>query len=187
MSEQTGPIYSPEAYAGFIRRTLALAIDAAILVTLWVTLPWLWYSSAPPVWVTMESYVWLYAGLIVFAFAYLFGFRLTTGGTPGYRIVRIRYAYMLSGRPSLATIMFRSILALFLLWFFALDHLWILFDERKQAWHDKVSGFYVVKCSAQPVGTTRIVQRVINFMMLSFVVWEPLHGQAGAASAAASR
>ena len=87
--------------------------------------------------------------------------------------MRIRYAYMLSGRPSVTMLLYRSMMALFLLWFFALDHFWILFDERKQAWHDKVSGFYVVKCRAEPVGTVRVVRRVINFMMLTFVVWEP--------------
>jgi uncharacterized RDD family membrane protein YckC len=67
------------------------------------------------------------------ALIYFFGFRFLTNGTPGYRIVRIRYAYMLSGEPPWMSIAFRSFLAGFLMWVFALDHLWILFDERKQA------------------------------------------------------
>ena len=49
-----------------------------------------------------------------------------------------------------------------------------VFDERKQAWHDKVSGFYVVKRNARPIGTRRVVQRLIHFMMLTFVVFEPV-------------
>ena len=56
--------------------------------------------------------------------------------------------------------------------FFAFDHIWILFDEHKQAWHDKLAGFYVVKRKARPCGTQRVTQRIINFMMLTFVVWE---------------
>jgi len=173
MSEQSGPIYTRDAYAGFVRRTLALGIDAVFLVALWILAPWAWYVLAPVSWVTTESYLWVYYVLLLLGLGYLLGFRLTENGTPGYRIMRIRYAYMLSGKPGPSALAFRAVLALFLLWFFALDHLWILFDRRKQAWHDKVTGFYVVKCGAQPVATGRIIQRVIGFMMLTFVVWEP--------------
>jgi uncharacterized RDD family membrane protein YckC len=107
------------------------------------------------------------------ALVYLIGFRFSMKGTPGYRVVRIRYAYALSGEPAWYSIAFRSVLAIFLMWIFALDHFWILFDRRKQAWHDKVSGFYVVKSGAQPIKTQRVVQRMVNFMMFTFVVWEP--------------
>jgi hypothetical protein len=56
-------------------------------------------------------------------------------------------------------------------WFFALDHFWILVDKRKQAWHDKMSGFFVVKRGSQPIGQCRMVPRVIGFMLLTFTVW----------------
>ena len=173
MSEQSGPIYAPDAFAGFVRRTLALIIDAVVLLALWVSVPWVWYAGAPAEWVTEGSYRRVYLVLLILAFAYVFGLRLTENGTLGYRIVGIRYAHVLAGKPKAAALAFRASLALVLLWFFALDHIWILFDERKQAWHDKVSGFYVVKRNARPIGTGRIVQRLIQFMMLTFVVWEP--------------
>lgn len=182
MSEQVGPIYDRQAYAGFIRRSTALVIDGILLVGAWIGAPWIWYWAAPAGWVTEGSYRWVYFGMLVMALGYLIGFRLTTSGTPGYRIMRIRYATMLSGKPAVSSLLFRAVLALFLMWFFALDHLWILFDERKQAWHDKVSGFYVVKCDARPVGTGRIVRRVIQFMMLTFVVWEPAETDGGSST-----
>jgi hypothetical protein len=79
----------------------------------------------------------------------------------------------LNEKPTVLTIFYRAAIAVFLLWFFCLDHIWIAFDERKQAWHDKVSGFYIVKRNARPVGWARINRRVIQFMMLTFPVWEP--------------
>ncbi len=173
MSERDGPKFAPGDFAGFWRRTTALAIDGVILLGIDFITPELWYHFGRPEWETYESYAWIELGLVAFILAYHFGFRLTPRGTPGYRIVGICYVYMLGGRPPVYMILYRSAIALFLLWFFALDHWWILFDKRKQAWHDKVSGFYVVKKSAQPRGTQRIVRRVVNFMLLTFVVWEP--------------
>lgn len=174
MSECVGPAYRPGDYAGFVRRTAALAIDAVLLLAVGLSAPFLWYALAPAEWVTEVAYLRIEMAWIIAAIVYMLGFRLTTHGTPGYRIVRIRYAYMLSEKPTFLSLGFRALLALFLMWFFALDHIWILFDKRKQAWHDKVTGFYVVKKDAQPIGTQRIVRRLINFMMLTFVVWEPV-------------
>ncbi len=115
-----------------------------------------------------------YDELMPFALLYSLVFRMTPRGTLGYRTVGIRYAHMLSDRPAWTALAYRAAIALFLLWIFALDHLWILFNRHKQAWHDKVAGFYVVRTNAQPIGTRRVVRRVINFMMLTFVVWEPV-------------
>lgn len=173
MSEKMGPIYDPRDYAGFLRRSAALVIDLVILGLAGFVTPWLWYFWAPDAWVTEEAYAWIWIVWLLASLAYLVGFRLTARGTPGYRIVGIRYAYMLAGEPSWTNLAFRAVMAVFLLWFFLLDHFWILVDERKQAWHDKVSGFYVVKRGAAPIGTQRIVRRVIQFMMLTFEVWEP--------------
>ena len=173
MTECFGPVYARGDYAGFIRRTVALVFDAALLIGARLALLWGWYLLAPAPWVTDRAYVWLDCAWLVAAAIYFFGFRFTMRGTPGYRLVGIQYAYMLDGKPPLPWVVLRSLLAGFLMCVFALDHIWIIFDERKQAWHDKVSGFYVVKRTARPLGTQKVVQRVINFMMLTFVVWEP--------------
>jgi uncharacterized RDD family membrane protein YckC len=179
MSELIGPIYSRQDYAGFIRRTIALAIDLLILYGLWYAAGEILVLLAPDDWFTDEGYLideamaayyfWFWPP----AMLYMLGFRMTTGGTIGYRIVGIRYAYALGGKPPFYLILYRALIAVFLLWFFALDHIWIAFDEHRQAWHDKVSGFYVVKRRAQPIGTARVNRRYIQFMMLTFPVWEP--------------
>jgi uncharacterized RDD family membrane protein YckC len=177
MSAILGPVYAKQDYAGFLRRTVALAVDIALVYGSWVffgvvarlLLPESWYADEP----TSQSLdLWYVFGLWPYGLLYMFGLRLTAGGTLGYRLVGIRYAYALGEKPPILSILFRSALAIFLLWVFCLDHLWIAFDERRQAWHDKVSGFYVVKRRAQPVGRVRMNRRMINFMMLSFPVWE---------------
>jgi uncharacterized RDD family membrane protein YckC len=179
MSELIGPIFARQDYAGFIRRTLALAIDLLILYGLWSLAGKILVRLAPEHWFTDDGYLndeaaaSYYSAFWPCAILYMLGFRLTGGGTIGYRIVGIRYACALGGKPPFYLILYRALIAVFLLLFFALDHVWIAFDERKQAWHDKVSGFYVVRRRAQPIGTARVKRRYIQFMMLTFPVWEP--------------
>lgn len=179
MSPFTGPVYAPEDYAGFIRRTAALVIDILIVFAVWFAAGEILPSAALSNWFTEDGYfipsieAGYHLSLWVLAVLYMLGLRLTSGGTIGYRIARIRYAYALGDKPPVFMILYRAFIAVFLLWFFALDHIWIAFDERKQAWHDKVSGFYVIKCGARPIATRPVVRRYIQFMLLTFPVWEP--------------
>ena len=168
-----GPVFAPKDYAGFIRRTLALFIDFVILVVCWIVASVTWMLCAEQGWVSEDTKPWVVLAWLIGSVIYALGFRLTLRGTPGYRLVGIRYVYMLDEKPGILAILFRAVAAVALLWGFALDHIWILFDRRKQAWHDKLSGFYVVKNRAQPIGTEQIVRRVICFYSMSFVVWEP--------------
>ncbi len=181
---KTGPAYKATDYAGFLRRTAALVIDGTILFTSRFLALWGWYSLAPRSWVTVTAYGRIELLWVAFAVVYLIGCRLTTSGTPGYRIVGIRYAYMLDGRPHWTALAFRAVAALGLSCFFALNHIWIIFDPHRQAWHDKITGFYVVKRNAKPSGTVQVVRRLVNFMMLTFVVWEPLKDEDRGAPAA---
>ena len=178
MSQEFGPNYDRRDYAGFVRPTAALVIDTVTLIAFYAAVMMGWDSLAPVGWMSEAAYGWITAGWYLFSFGYMFGFRFLERGTPGYRIMRIRYAYMFSRKPTMAPIMLRSLSAVFLMWFFALDHLWILCDERKQTWHDKVSSFYVIKRSAQPIGTRRIVQGVTNILGLTFICNEPAAGDA---------
>lgn len=173
MSPMVGPVYERSDYAGFIRRSVALVVDFVFLYGLYVAAPECWYGFAPVEWVTVASYVWIYYGLFLFAVAYCLGLRMTTGGTLGYRLMGIQYASMFNEKVTWMSVSYRALITVFLLWTFAFDHLWILFDKHKQAWHDKVSGFYVIKCKARPKGTQQVERRLINFMMMTFPVWEP--------------
>lgn len=172
-SVRVGPVFAPKDHAGFIRRTLALLIDFVILLACWIAMAVVWQISAEQEWISQDTKQGLLLSYLIGCVVYAIGFRLTLRGTPGYRLVGIRYVYMLDEKPGILAVLFRAVAAVALLWGFALDHIWILFDKRKQAWHDKLSGFYVVKKNAQPIGTERIVRRVIYFYSMAFVVWEP--------------
>ena len=173
MSARTGHVYRRSDYGGFLRRTIALAIDLAIWSAVFVVTAIAWFlatdasgdDEAPAVWASLITNV----GFL----AYNFALRTTRRGTLGYRIMRIEYAPMLEGPISRLGLCYRAVIAIFLMLFFGLDHLWILFDEHKQAWHDKLAGFYVIRRGAKPIATCAVRRRVINFMMLTFVVWEP--------------
>jgi uncharacterized RDD family membrane protein YckC len=176
MEEIFGPIYARRDYAGFIRRTAAFVFDLLLLAIVYVGISVgvsLAFPESPP----RQLEAWLGMGFWVLLFIYFIGFRLFANGTPGYRLMRIRYVYMLGERPPVLTVLFRAVAAAILVWIFALDHLWILFDDRKQAWHDKITGFYVVKRHAEPAGEARMVQRVVNILAMTLVVWEPREEQ----------
>jgi uncharacterized RDD family membrane protein YckC len=175
MDEIIGPVYARRDYAGFIRRTIAFFIDLVLISAAWI--------GCGVVIAALESVgerkleAWMRLAFYLIFLAYFVGFRLSASGTPGYRLMRIRYVYMLGPRPTVLTILFRAFASWLLVCMLALDHLWILFDERKQAWHDKITGFYVVKRHAQPAGEARMVQRMINIMGAAFFVWEPTEEQ----------
>jgi uncharacterized RDD family membrane protein YckC len=174
---QTGPLYRRCDYAGFLRRTAATLLDLVILAALSIGGQGAWYFISPATWSTTRGQVGVGLAVWAFAFVYIFGWRFFMNGTPGYRIMRIRYAYVLSGRPPASAVLLRSLSAILLMWVLAIDHFWILLDDRKQAWHDKISGFYVVKCKARPVGTAQVVQRIVNILGLSMVFLDPLPDQ----------
>lgn len=174
MSQFHGPVHPQSAYAGFWRRGLALFIDFVILGFAYFVVDKWWWDVLPEDWVTEENAIRVYFGLVLLCLGYCFLFRLTTRGTPGYRIMRIEYAPMIDGKPGGWQLLFRAAITMFMAWgIFIIDHIWILFDERKQAWHDKISGFYVIKRGSRPVGSQKVIQRVANIAMLSIVVWEP--------------
>ena len=73
-----------------------------------------------------------------------FDFRLATPeirplyGRLKWCVVGIRYPSLIDGKPPVWRILFRSVVTVAPLMFFALDLIGILFDEKKKAWRDKV-------------------------------------------------
>lgn len=174
---QYGPVYASTDYAGFFRRTAALLFDVLLLILLLFVLLFAAALHTGEEELPSKTAVFCTAATLVCWVVYMLGMRMLERGTLGYRLMRIRYQSVVDGRPPLLARAYRSTLAfVFMFAFLALflDHLWILFDERKQAWHDKMSGFYVIRKKARPIGSTPVQQRVINFMGLTLFVWEPL-------------
>lgn len=173
MSAIEGVIFARKDYAGFWRRSAALLIDLVVINAAYHGGPWLWYWFAPREWVSQAAYAEIRRAVYLLAFVYLFLPRLTDRGTLGYRILGIRYAPMMPRCDTRLDRTHRMLWAAFLLFGFLLDHIWIAVDQHRQAWHDKLTGYYVIRRGAQPIARVAINRRVINFGGLTFIVFEP--------------
>jgi uncharacterized RDD family membrane protein YckC len=74
-----------------------------------------------------------------------------TGQTIGAKATGIRVQHMRTGLPigfwpAVGRIIFRSFVSG---WFCFLGFLWMLWDDRKQTWHDKVADSVVIKVNSQ--------------------------------------
>jgi uncharacterized RDD family membrane protein YckC len=123
-------------YAGFWIRLAAALIDLVVISVVFLTLrfihfgfPFLFSSIFIP-WL----YYWLFTGL--------------KGQTPGKMAVGIKVVNARGSIPGLGTAALREIPGkLVSSVVFCLGYLWIIWDIKKQGWHDKVAGTYVVRAN----------------------------------------
>jgi uncharacterized RDD family membrane protein YckC len=69
----------------------------------------------------------------------------STGQTLGKRALGLQVVTPSGEIPGGATGLGRSLGRILSSFFFGLGYLWVAFDARKQAWHDKLAGTYVVR------------------------------------------
>ena len=85
-----------------------------------------------------------YAVAISFLLLYYLGFWMLAGQTPGKWLMGVRIV-----RTDGERLLFRSalvrLLGYLLSFFLFLGYLWVLYDNRRQAWHDKLAGTVVVR------------------------------------------
>ncbi|HSG18425.1 MAG TPA: RDD family protein [Anaerolineae bacterium] len=137
-------------YAGFVSRMLAFGIDIVVIVVMLIALGWLVDTVTtlfPPVLIDLESiYQIAIAGVVVVvtsAIYYLFFWTLT-GQTPGKMLLGIRVVSLDGSGLTLWQALrrfigyFLSALAIYV------GYLWVLIDNRRQGWHDKLAGTIVV-------------------------------------------
>ncbi|MBI5177720.1 MAG: RDD family protein [Nitrospinae bacterium] len=137
------------SYAGFIRRSLAFAIDFLIIASFIYLTGHGAVSVAGPEGAD-DWRLFRLAALIgffsaVFPFVYFVWFHATGGQTPGKKAVGIKVAGYGGGEVSPARSVFRTLGYLVSALFFFLGFLWPVFDRRGQAWHDKIAGTVVVE------------------------------------------
>lgn len=140
--ESPKPVVSPSSaepevaveYMGFGIRFGAAIIDIVLIgiisVLFRLTPAGMFGLSVPVLWLL---YNWLFTGL--------------KGQTPGKMVVGIKVVDARGNKPGLGTAALREIpgkiLSLVVPIF--LGFLWIIWDERKQGWHDKIADTYVVR------------------------------------------
>ena len=138
-------------YAGFISRLLAFSIDIIIIVVVLIFTGWLLTTMSTffqlqilesistffQIWVTSIIVILFSAGYYIF-------FWTLVGRTPGKLLLGLRVISR-NGRP----ITFWQALRRYVGYFLSaiaiyIGYLWILIDNRRQGWHDKLAGTYVV-------------------------------------------
>lgn len=72
------------------------------------------------------------------------------GWTPGSRLLGMRIVRLDGGAPGARGGLVRAVVAFFSDFFFGLGYLWAIWDPRRQTWHDKVAGTFVVNSRVDP-------------------------------------
>jgi len=150
-------------YAGFASRAVALIVDLAIIslvsavviggVSLFLDLP-----SIKRFIVTLNSvlpgiaqvFIWLtgpgFAGLfyVLFMYLYFIFFFSTTGQTVGKAIMGLRVVTTDGKRMGVKRSFIRTLCYTLSLAPFGLGFLWVLGEDRRRAWHDKIAHTYVL-------------------------------------------
>jgi uncharacterized RDD family membrane protein YckC len=149
------PAAQPTRYVGLATRVLAFGADVAVInVVGWfvagiialclsfIGLP----DEVKDVLVGLGSLAALVWGVGYFAF-----FWSTTGQTPGNRLLGIRVIDARTGLPPRPRRAVRRFFCLFLAALpFCLGFFWILLDDRRRGWHDKLSRTVVVDVTGEP-------------------------------------
>ncbi len=139
-------------YGGFGRRVIAFLLDNIILHAAAVTVTFIGLlivgyeigDAAAGLGSMVAAYYLTSVAMNMFYFTWFHG---TTGQTPGKRLLGLKVVQT-SGEPM-------NLRVAFLRWVgylvsglvLYLGFIWIAFDGRKQGWHDKIAGTYVIKVS----------------------------------------
>ncbi len=138
-------------YAGFWRRFLASSVDGTIEVLLvWGLAFSLGLNPFDETKTTYQTIYQVISFILTTGFSILFWVNYQ-GATPGKKLMAIKVVYGGDGKQlnyGVAVIRyfgyFVSLIPL------ALGYIWIAFDSKKQGWHDKIAGTYVVKTDKSP-------------------------------------
>ena len=140
-------------YAGFITRFVAFIIDRIIVsfilfIIIW-SVEWIANAFAINLLLFHEGTPWELSLAVTAALYLLFwllydiGFWMLAGQTPGKRVMGVRVVRTDGKRLKLGNALRREI-GYWLSAILFLGYLWILFDNRRQGFHDKLAGTMVV-------------------------------------------
>lgn len=153
------PVSQLGDFAGFFSRLAAFLVDVFVVGSSSILATWFIsiisemlqfeaiFSSVP---LLRSAYSWAVASpldqLVIFVYVvgYFVFFWAIVGQTPGKALLGIRVIPIHGRKLGIG----RALLRYFGYWVstvgLLLGFIWILFDDRRQGWHDKLSGTYVV-------------------------------------------
>ncbi len=136
-------------YAGAVSRGVAFAIDVTLTTLAW-TVGYVFVRAVSavigvmPTDIGREGEVWTFvAGQPIAFVVYCTWFWTLVGRTPGMMVLGVRVVTADGSTPSA----FRSLCRALCYWFSAvivIGFVWMVFDRRHQALHDKIAGTFVV-------------------------------------------
>ena len=135
-------------YAGFVSRLLAYFIDISVLAVTLVAFGWFINTVEalfPLDFLPGGVFRVLIASFIGFAlvFGYFIFFWTLIGQTPGKMLLGLRVVSVHGGSVS-PWQSIRRIGGYIISYVLFLGYLWILIDNRRQGWHDKIANTYVI-------------------------------------------
>ena len=140
-------------YAGFVTRLIAWIIDrlivTAVIAGTVVVAQFVWQSLPINQHIHLGDAARLVVAIlagalaVLFAFSYHIVFWMLAGQTPGKRIMGVRIVRTNGERVRFGTCVKRQ-LGLLVSAILLLGYLWALVDNRRQAFHDKLAGTFVV-------------------------------------------
>jgi uncharacterized RDD family membrane protein YckC len=146
-------------YAGFATRVVAFVLDLVILSIAVLSISWFIHSTFQVLLLEgLSKYIkWIgnflnlisnptvtgIASIVFIVFYYLF-FWTIAGQTIGKAIMGIKIVPNKGGRMTITRSLIRYIGYLVSTIFFGLGFIWILVDDRRMAWHDRLAGTCVV-------------------------------------------
>ena len=93
----------------------------------------------------------------------------TRGQSPGKFALNLKITKTDGSRPDLGSVLFREVVGKFVsALFIYLGYIWIFLDDKRQAWHDKMAGTYVV--TFKKVATSNKVIRMATPFALVVIV-----------------
>jgi uncharacterized RDD family membrane protein YckC len=152
-----------ERYIGLVSRTVAFAIDAAVInvVALLVSTGAALILSLFSVGHDLKTALLAVAGVVYVAWVigYFVGFWSVTGETPGDRFMRVRVVSAGGGKIGVRQALLRCVCLLLSALALFIPNLLILFDKRRRALHDVVARTVVVESPTLSLAEVRRQRR----------------------------
>jgi len=152
------------SYAGFGRRLWASILDGVILSAV-INLLLLPLGHSTSVETTIQTIVIIVLPLLYYVIAW----KNFDGQTIGKRLVGVKVIKIDGSPMTYKTALIRSASYYLSAIVFFLGYIWIIFDKRKQGWHDKIAGTVVIKVE-QPSRNSLYVWVIVAFLTIITIV-----------------
>ena len=177
--DQSTPNYNRQyEYAGFGRRLLAYFVDSILLFIVGLVIqyilgldPFSFLAETQPLETRtsasqgLASLVSLTIGLIYFLIFWV----NYDGATPGKKLMAIKIVRDDGSRITYPVAFVRYLGTFVSSFFLGSGYLWVIWDKKKQAWHDKIARTIVIKTNGKPKVFLALFILILSILFLGVV------------------